>query len=241
MAQGAAHHLHGGAHELVQLHRLLPVLATTGEGEELAGELGGAHSGALDLAEGLLHVGGQLVEGAQEGDVAEDGGEQVVEVVGDTAGEGPDRLHLLRLEELPLQAGALAAVHQQQQAAANPPLAADPHRVEIEDAGRVALPSLQRVAHRLARARTAEEGGEGFGQHPHRPAEDLPLGQAGEDLGGGGEGGHVALRVASGDAGGRAVQHALQEVVGPADLGGPPLALRQVALNLPRHPVHRPR
>ena len=39
----------------------------------------------------------------QEGQVAEDGGEDVVEVVGDTAGQLADGLHLLGLAELALR------------------------------------------------------------------------------------------------------------------------------------------
>jgi len=40
---------------------------------------------------------------SQESDGHEDGGEHVVEIVGDAAGQGPDALHALRAEELGLQ------------------------------------------------------------------------------------------------------------------------------------------
>jgi hypothetical protein len=41
-----------------------------------------------------------------------DDGEQIVEVVGDAPREAPDRVHLLRLAELLLEAAALADVLQ---------------------------------------------------------------------------------------------------------------------------------
>jgi hypothetical protein len=44
---------------------------------------------------------------ARQHDVAGDAGEDVVEVVGDAAGELADRLHLLRLAQLALELGLL--------------------------------------------------------------------------------------------------------------------------------------
>jgi hypothetical protein len=70
------------------------------EGQQLAGEPGGPLAGLADL----LHVAADgvaapdLVE--QEVAVAQDAGEQVVEVVGDAAGQLAHRLHLLGLAEL---------------------------------------------------------------------------------------------------------------------------------------------
>ena len=50
----------------------------------------------------------QIAAGEQHVAVAGDDGEQVVEIVGHAAGQPAHRLHLLRLAELLLQAGALA-------------------------------------------------------------------------------------------------------------------------------------
>ena len=65
------------------------------EGEQLPGEIVctlGRRRDRLDLARRLriaVHV------GLQQGGVAVDDGEQIVEVVGDATGELPERIHLL--------------------------------------------------------------------------------------------------------------------------------------------------
>src|SRR4030095_16434284 len=80
------------------------------EGEQLAHQVGGAVGILLDLHD----VGEGLVAGAvahqQQVAEADHGGQQVVEVVGDAAGELADRLHLLRLGELHLELLALGDV-----------------------------------------------------------------------------------------------------------------------------------
>ena len=89
--------------------------AAAGEGEEVAREVGGAAGGVFDEAEVFallrIHVGGALEQPGE----AKDGGEQVVEVVGDVAGHGAERLHLLALHELALQRfafGDIAGEHE---------------------------------------------------------------------------------------------------------------------------------
>ena len=71
------------------------------EGEELACEGAGACGGAEDFGGFGLGAGGLFGEVVVEDfAVAADGGEEVVEVVGDAAGEEADGLHFLGLEEL---------------------------------------------------------------------------------------------------------------------------------------------
>src|SRR5581483_4164841 len=77
------------------IHRLFPA-----EGEELSREMARAFARSYDLIDvrnSRRHVHERL---AKELAVAEDRGQQVVEVVRDAAGEPADRLHLLRLQKL---------------------------------------------------------------------------------------------------------------------------------------------
>ncbi len=96
----------------LQHARLQGLLAR--EGEQLAHQVGGAVGVLLDLHD----VGERLVAGAvaQQQQVAEADhrGQQVVEIVRDAAGQQADRLHLLRLRELRLQALLLGRVDQMQ-------------------------------------------------------------------------------------------------------------------------------
>ena len=83
---------------------------TTAERQQLLRQAGGALGGAPDLGGRMLpirpgrHLFDQLVA------VAQQDGDQVVEVVGDAGGEAADGLHLLRLAQLVLQPVALAQV-----------------------------------------------------------------------------------------------------------------------------------
>ena len=70
------------------------------EGEELAGERRGALRGLADLVEPAVVLCAGPSSRGRELAVAEDHAQEVVEVVGDAAGELPDRLHLLGLAEL---------------------------------------------------------------------------------------------------------------------------------------------
>jgi hypothetical protein len=72
------------------------------EGQQLAREAGRALGRLLDLIELEAHVAGRPVAIDCQPGKAQDCGEQVVEVVGDAAGQPADRFHLLRLLQLPL-------------------------------------------------------------------------------------------------------------------------------------------
>ena len=73
------------------------------ERQHLPREIGRPRGGTLDL----LDIATPRILGVQavsdDVGVAEDGGEKVVEVVGDAAGEPPHGLHLLRVAQQPLQ------------------------------------------------------------------------------------------------------------------------------------------
>ena len=73
------------------------------EGEELAGEDGRAVGGLPDLGQVLPRLGSERALVQQQGDVAQDAGEQVVEVVRDAAGELGDLAGAAELREPLLQ------------------------------------------------------------------------------------------------------------------------------------------
>ena len=107
--QSSQHPLDVGDHRVevdgLRLQQLPP-----SEGEQLPHELGGPISCARDL----LGVATEPVAGfealEQELAVARDRGQQVIEVVGDAAGEPADGLQPLRLEQLGLERLALRDV-----------------------------------------------------------------------------------------------------------------------------------
>ena len=109
-ADQAAQQLLDLPHERVEIDDLRLQHLPAAEGEQLAGERRGALARRLNL----LEVRAQpialrdLVEHQRA--VAEDGGQQIVEIVRDAAGELPDRLHLLRLAQLLLEPPALGDV-----------------------------------------------------------------------------------------------------------------------------------
>ena len=80
------------------------------EGEQLAHQRGGAVGVLADLHQVAVLDVGDVVAHQQEVAVAVDRGQQVVEVVGDAAGELADRLHLLALDELRLEGLELGGV-----------------------------------------------------------------------------------------------------------------------------------
>ena len=78
-----------------------------GEGQQAAGQRGGAGRAFHRVVEVHHHLAPRAVEAAQgKVDAADDDGEHVVEVVRDAAGQLADRFHLLDLAELGL--GGLA-------------------------------------------------------------------------------------------------------------------------------------
>ena len=79
-----------------------------GEGEQAAGQRGGAGRALHRIVEVELDLAARAVQLAPgEIEAADDDREHVVEIVGDAAGELADRLHLLDLAELRLGGGAL--------------------------------------------------------------------------------------------------------------------------------------
>src|SRR5688572_32768327 len=88
------------ADEMIEVERLWIERLAARKGEEPAGQPGGALC-ALEGEVGRT-LDPRVVAGLGAADIveaAEDDGEEVVEIVGDAAGELADRLHLLRLEE----------------------------------------------------------------------------------------------------------------------------------------------
>ena len=73
------------------------------EVEQTAGEFGAAARRAHDLVEARHRLGVVAQRAHEELQVAHDDGEQIVEVVGDAAGEAAERLHLLRLAKARLE------------------------------------------------------------------------------------------------------------------------------------------
>ena len=92
-------------HGLVEVEPARMQDLLVGEGQQLVGQVGGAPAGVADV----LDLGPPRIAGGEHPQqrlaVAVDDGEQVVEVVRDATGEPADRLHLLRVPQLCLQAG----------------------------------------------------------------------------------------------------------------------------------------
>ena len=100
LADGSREHLQQAGDRFVQIDHGRRQELLAAEGQELSRQRGAAVGGLADLGDvaadrtRLLDVLGDHVR------VADDGGQQVVEVVGDAAGEPADRLHLLRVTQL---------------------------------------------------------------------------------------------------------------------------------------------
>ncbi len=94
--------------QLGRRHRLGQQRLGAGEGEQAAGERGGAGRALHRIVEVELDLAARAVQLAPgEIEAADDDREHVVEIVGDAAGQLADRLHLLDLAELRLGGGAL--------------------------------------------------------------------------------------------------------------------------------------
>ena len=95
---------HGDVGErLVELDHLRPKRLPPRERQELPHQAGGAVGVLLDVHDVLEGRIGRPVVGEEQVGEADDGGQHVVEVVRDAAGELADRLHLLALRELQLE------------------------------------------------------------------------------------------------------------------------------------------
>jgi hypothetical protein len=127
---------HGPQVEDLRLHDGLAA-----EGQELAGQGRGPVPGGGHLPDQLAAGVTGREAAQQQFAVAVDDGEEVVEVVGDAAGQPADRLHLLRLAELLFELVALADVHEGQHGADDAPLAEDGLRPVLDrEAGAVGPP-----------------------------------------------------------------------------------------------------
>ena len=120
------------------------------ESEQLAGQAGGAVRVRLDLLDVVIVAVARRVAHQHQVAMADDRGQDVVEVVRDAAGELADRLHLGRLRDLALELGFLAIVLEQQQ-----------HRriAEPAQAGDGQRDRLARLARRAAPARSPDIAG----------------------------------------------------------------------------------
>ena len=95
-----AEQVDGFEHHRPELDGLLLVRLRTAEGEDALDQVGGAMHRAPHLAQVLLSRMRLSHVHRDEREVAANRGQQVVEVVGDAAGERAHRLHLLRLPQL---------------------------------------------------------------------------------------------------------------------------------------------
>ena len=131
------------------------------EGEQLPGQAGGAVRVRLDLLDVVIVAVARRVPHQHQVAVADDRGEDVVEIVRDAAGELADDLHLRRLGDLALELRFLAIVLEAEQhcGVAKPAQAGDgerdrlagladkPHR-EVAGHGRPARIAANRVRDR---------------------------------------------------------------------------------------------
>ena len=98
-----AQQVDGFDHHRPELDELLLVRLRTAEGEDALDQLGGAMHRAPHLAQVLLGRMRLADVHRDEREVAANRRQQVVEIVGDAAGERAHRLHLLRLPQLRLE------------------------------------------------------------------------------------------------------------------------------------------
>ena len=145
---------HVGERQYLRPQRLAPR-----EGQKLAHQIGGAIGVLLDVhdvGEGRI---GRPVLGEQQIGKADDGGQHIVEVMRDAAGELADRLHLLALRELDFERlvlgriegvdeEALVAARMPRRSRAGPSAADRRRRSRRPDAGPAAAAArrLQRLA-----------------------------------------------------------------------------------------------
>ena len=110
LAERAGHDLGHALDEAVDVDRRRPQRLAAREGEKPASQLGAAQGGGQRLGRQLVVRRPLLELLAQQVEVADDDAQEVVEVVGEAAGQVADGFHLLRLLELALDGLAAADV-----------------------------------------------------------------------------------------------------------------------------------
>ena len=94
----------------VQVERSEAGLGLAGRGQKLPNERGTTGDGVANDLDRLGHLLRMFFPILQPDGVAEDNGEDVVEIMGDAAGEGAEAFHFLRLDQLLLEALAIGVV-----------------------------------------------------------------------------------------------------------------------------------
>ena len=95
---------------IAQLQNLRPQGLAARKGQELPHQRGRAVGVLLDLIDVLKRRVGRPVIGEQQIGIADDRGQDIVEIMCHAAGKLSDRLHLLRLREIVLQRALLSRV-----------------------------------------------------------------------------------------------------------------------------------
>jgi hypothetical protein len=103
LTDGELEELHIFFYELADVEFPESEFGFAGVGEQLAAEVGSVFSGVVDFLEGGVGwaIGGEVEFG--EADISDDGSEEVIEVVGDTAGEEAEAFEFLGFLELAVQ------------------------------------------------------------------------------------------------------------------------------------------
>ena len=115
LAEQALQQVRHFGHHVGQLEHLRPECLLAREGEQLPRQAGGAVRVRLDLLDVVIVAVAGRVPHQHQVAVPDDRGQDVVEIVGDAAGELADDLHLGRLGDLALELRLLAIVLEQEQ------------------------------------------------------------------------------------------------------------------------------
>ena len=127
-------------HDIRKLKHLRPQRLLAREGEQLASQAGGAVRVRLDLLDVVIIDVARRVPHQHQVAMADHRGQDVVEIVRDSAGKLADDLHLRRLRDLPLELRFLAIVLEEQQhrRVAEPAKAGDGQRHRLRGLAREA-------------------------------------------------------------------------------------------------------
>ena len=115
LAEQALEQMRHFADHVGQLQHLRAKRLLARESEQLPGQAGGAVGVRLDLLDVVIVAVARRMAHQHQVAMADDRGQDIVEIVRDAAGELADRLHLGRLRDLALELGFLAIVLEQQQ------------------------------------------------------------------------------------------------------------------------------